>query len=129
MLSSKPKEMPARLIQFQMVLDQETGEAVTINMNVPSNASAHVLAGEIATLREACWKEIAATNARKLERQKVIEAAQERKIKEARERGAHLNAKRIDQERMERDKETIVMESIVEADKVTLSMDNGASAP
>ena len=115
MLSRKSEPLALRIIRLQMTVDAKTGEAVEFTSNVPGDASVLDIAHELATLREAAWHEIHASQKRDQEFEHLIAEQVEANIKSAREKGKHLDNKKLDEERMRLNQTIARADAVVEA--------------
>jgi len=78
-------------LTYSVVVDQDTGGTVQMSCNAPEGATATELAGLLAAMREAAWREQVATNERILTFTKFVKEERDRRVAEAREGGEKLN--------------------------------------
>jgi len=109
--------LPAiRVIQFQMTVCPDTGAGFQISTDVPRDATAAQIAEELATLREAGFFEMAATNRRKLARAKIIKDTLQEKLEAAKKRGDPVKGGRITEAKEQAFTTLLEMEAECDAD-------------
>lgn len=114
-----------RRLVVAMIVDGETNEQVQLESNVLATASVEEVAAELALLREAAWREVLATNERRLKRSEVVKAQRQAQIDEAQAEGTELDADAIDEESAQIESSILKLRTEVAADREVA----GVSAP
>lgn len=114
-----------RVIQFQMTVCPDTGAGFQITTDIPRDCTAKDIAAEMATLREAGFIEMAATNRRKLERARIIKDTLSSKLEAAKKKGDPVKGGRITEAKEEAFTAVLQMETECEADDQMIARNGG----